>query len=329
MPGVALMADDTMSTEEPTIELAVGQKVQLSPEIVTLTLTSSAGVELPVWTPGAHIDVVLPGGLTRQYSLCGPVEDRTTYRIGVLRDPVSRGGSTYIHDAVAVGDRLRVRGPRNHFELEPAKRYVFAAGGIGVTPLIPMATEALRAGAELEFIYCARDRRAMAFLDELQERFGARLVVNADDESGMFDLASYFKEPQVGTMVYACGPGAFLDATTAATVGWPSGSVRFERFEPLEFDESDNVAFEVELSRSGRILSVPPERSILSMLSDAGVRVLSSCTEGTCGTCEVAVLGGDEIDHRDAVLSPEEQESGEMMMVCVSRCRGGRLLLDL
>jgi ferredoxin-NADP reductase len=258
------------------------------------------------------------------------VADRTTYRIGILRDPHSRGGSTYVHETLQVGDVLEVRGPRNHFALEPSTSYVFAAGGIGVTPLIPMASEAAASGADFTILYCGRSRASMGFLDELNELFGDHLVVNADDESGLFDLAGYLREPRPGTMVYACGPAPFLDATIAAASAWPSGTVQVERFEPIEVDESSNVEFEVELASSGAVLTVPEDRSILQVLTDHDVRVLSSCTEGTCGTCEVGVLaGGDNIDHRDAVLSPEEWESGEMMMVCVSRCRRGRLLLDL
>ena len=329
MPSVAVMAERTVGLEEPTIEVEVTEKDWLSSAIVSLTLRAPSGEELPAWSPGAHIDLVLPVGITRQYSLCGPVEDRTSYRVGVLRDPHSRGGSRYIHDSVEPGDRLIVRGPRNHFEFEPDRRYVFAAGGIGVTPLIPMAVEAQRIGADFEFVYCARSRDAMGFLGELREMFGDKLTVNADDESGVFDLAGFFSQPTADTRVFACGPAPFLDATVRATSSWPSGTVRFERFEPLEVDESSNVAFQVELARSGRTLDVPADRSLLSVLTDTGARVLSSCTEGTCGTCEVAVLGGDPIDHRDAVLSESEQTSGEMMMVCVSRCRGGRLILDL
>ncbi|MEV8517211.1 PDR/VanB family oxidoreductase [Dactylosporangium sp. NPDC051484] len=328
MTGVALMSND-IAVEESTVELEVAEKHLAAPDIVTLTLRATSGEDLPAWTEGAHVDLVLPNGMTRQYSLCSPVDDLSTYRVGVLRDPASRGGSAYIHDALNVGERLTMRGPRNHFEFLPSQHYVFIAGGIGVTPLIPMAIAAQRAGADFEFIYCARSRSAMAFLTELQDQFGDRLIVNADDESGLFNLHGYFNETQESTLVLACGPAPFLDATVRATKNWPSGTVRFERFEPLEVDDSTNVAFEVELIRSGKVLEVPKEKSVLSVLKDNGVRVLSSCTEGTCGSCEVAVLGGDPIDHRDAVLSAEEQASGEMMMVCVSRCEGGRLILDL
>jgi ferredoxin-NADP reductase len=329
MSGVAVMTHESVVLEEPTIEVEVAEKVRLSEDIVSLTLRLASGGELPSWLPGAHIDLVLPGGITRQYSLCGSVDDRTYYRVAVLRDPASRGGSTYVHDSLEPGDTITIRGPRNHFKFENGTHYVFAAGGIGVTPLIPMAVEAQRRGADFQFVYCARSRESMGFLRELQDHFGDKLIVNADDESGLFDLAGFFREPKTDTRVFACGPAPFLDATMQATNDWPMGTVRFERFEPLDLDDSTNVAFEVELAKSGKVLEVPADRSLLSVLTDNSVRVLSSCTEGTCGTCEVGVLGGAPIDHRDAVLSDVEQASGEMMMVCVSRCKGGRLLLDL
>lgn len=329
MTEVALVPNDALLREE-TIEVEVTRKVQASLDISTLTLQATSGADLPSWEPGAHVDLLLPDGLVRQYSLCGSTSDLSSYRIGVLRDPASRGGSAYLHETLREGDRLHLRGPRNHFELLPAQRYVFVAGGIGVTPLVPMTLNALAAGVDFEFIYCARNREAMAFADELEDALGSRLTLNADDKSGVFDLAGYFADVQPDTLVYACGPGPFLDAVVRATKDWPSGTIHFERFEPLNFDATTNASFEVELASSGEVLTVPADRSILSVLSENGVRVLSSCTEGTCGTCEVGVVGGGEtIEHRDAVLSPEERASGEMLMVCVSRCAGGRLLLDL
>lgn len=315
--------------EEPTFELVVTARTSMSRDIVSLTLSSPSTDALPIGEPGSHIDLLLPDGLVRQYSLCGPVEDRTSYRIGVLRDPASRGGSRYVHESLHPGDTVVVRGPRNHVPLVPSPRYLFAAGGIGVTPLLPMASEALRKGAEIVFLYCARSREAMGYLSELQQLLGERLIVHADEESGIFDLQAFFAQPQAETEVYACGPAPFLDATLLATQAWRAGTVHVERFAPLVFDEAENVPFDVELTRSGQVLHVPADQSILEVLTAAGARVLSSCTEGTCGTCEVGVVGGGPLQHRDAVLSDEERDSGEMMMVCVSRCSGARLLLDL
>lgn len=329
MTLATMSSEGITAVDEPTIDVTVTAMERAAPDILILTLQSVSGDPLPDWTEGAHIDLVLPNGMVRQYSLCGDVDDVRTYRVGVLREITGRGGSSYVHDQLGVGERLGLRGPRNHFQLLPSPRYVFIAGGIGATPLVPMAAAAHRAGAAFDFIYCARNREAMAFLDELRDRYEHNLTVNADDESGLFDLQSFFHDARSDTLVYACGPTPFLDATVRATKDWPHGSIHFERFEPIEFDETTNTEFTVELASSGKVLDVPADKSLLSVLTDNGVRVLSSCSEGTCGTCEVAVLGGDKIEHRDAVLSEDEQESGEMMMVCVSRCQGGRLLLDL
>lgn len=314
--------------ENAEFTVDVLEKTDLSPDIVSLTIRRSDGEVFPTWEPGAHIDLILPNGQERQYSLCGPVDEHKTWRIAVLREPDSRGGSTYVHDFLHVGHRVHVRGPRNHFALADSPRYVFAAGGIGVTPLIPMAQSAADSGADWCLIYCARSREAMAFLPELQERFGDRIVVNADDEVGLFDFAEYFAAPRADTLVYACGPTPFLDAVEKGTAGWPLNSLRVEHFSPLAVDHTTNVEFEVELAQSGRVLRVPPDCSLLDVLRGEDIPILSSCAEGTCGTCETAVISGD-IDHRDAVLTPEEQATGEIMMVCVSRCSSGRLVLDL
>ncbi len=308
--------------------LAVTSIEAATATINVLTLRSPSGDSLPDWTPGAHIDLVLPNGLVRQYSLCGPSADRRSWRIGVLRDVASRGGSEFVHSSLTEGDIVTVRGPRNTFELAPAENYLFIAGGIGVTPLIEMAREAERRGAEWSFLYCGRNAESMALLDELQSDFGDRLRVHTDAESGFFDFAGEFAQQRPSTTIYACGPGPFLDVITAATSHWPSGSVRFERFAPITIDGAINTEIDIELARKGRTLTVPADQSILQVLREAGVPILSSCGEGTCGACEVAVLEG-KVDHRDSVLSEEEQQSNEMMMVCVSRCRGRRLVLDL
>lgn len=317
----------TSTINEHDRHLVVRTKKMLTDEIVLLTLGSVDGSSLPTWTPGSHIDLILPNGLIRQYSLCGDTLDTDSWQVAVLRDHHSRGGSQFIHDQLGEGDRLWVTGPRNHFALVDADSYLFLAGGIGVTPLVPMAAAAERAGVEWSMIYCARNRDAMAFLPSLRDRFGERIIAHADDESGLFDLAAHFRNRDDEVHVYVCGPTPFLEAALAATAHRAEGSVHFERFAALE-PTTENVAFEVELAATGTILNVPADKSVLEVLKENGVPVLSSCTEGTCGTCEVAVIDGT-IDHRDTVLSSEEQDSGEMMMVCVSRCRSGKLILDL
>ncbi|NUP20326.1 MAG: oxidoreductase [Streptomyces sp.] len=305
-------------------ELVVDGRELAADGVLALTLRHPLGEQLPAWEPGAHIDVVLGPELERQYSLCGDPADRTAWRIAVLREPDGRGGSAHVHDQVGRGDKVRVRGPRNHFRLEPAARYRFVAGGIGITPILPMLAAAEAAGAEWTLLYGGRTRRSMAFTEELG-RYGDRVTVAPQEEVGLLDLAPVLDGVPDGTLVYCCGPGPLLDAVEERC---PAGVLRIERFQAKEQPVGEDGEFEVELARSGLTLTVAPGVSVLDTVRSAGVEVLYSCTEGTCGTCETDVLDGTP-DHRDSVLTSEEQESGETMMICVSRCRGKRLVLDL
>ncbi|MBG7697617.1 oxidoreductase [Streptomyces sp. MC1] len=305
-------------------ELVVDRRESAAEGVLALTLRHPLGEELPAWEPGAHVDVLLGPGLERQYSLCGDPADRHLWRIAVLHEPGGGGGSEYVHERVREGDKVRVRGPRNHFPLRPSPRYRFVAGGIGITPVLPMLAAAEAAGAEWTLLYGGRTRRSMAFTAEL-ERYGHRVTVAPQDETGLLDLGPVLDDLPDGTLVYCCGPDPLLDAVEQRC---PAGALRVERFRPKEQPAGDDGAFEVVLERSGRTLTVPPRVSILDTVRAAGVEVLYSCTEGTCGTCETDVLEGTP-EHRDSVLTDEERESGETMMICVSRCRGGRLVLDL
>ncbi|MFG2126519.1 PDR/VanB family oxidoreductase [Streptomyces sp. NPDC048751] len=305
-------------------ELVVDGKEFAAEGVLALTLRHPLGEPLPAWEPGAHIDVVLGPDLERQYSLCGDPADRDAWRIAVLREPEGRGGSAYVHGQLGQGDKVRVRGPRNHFALRPASRYRFVAGGIGITPILPMLAAAEAAGAEWTLLYGGRTRESMAFVEEL-ERYGDRVTVAPQDETGLLDLPSVLDALPDGTLVYCCGPGALLDAVEERC---PAGALHIERFQPKEQQSGEDTEFEVELAQSGRTLTVQPGVSVLDTVREAGVEVLFSCTEGTCGTCETDVLDGTP-DHRDSVLTDEEREAGETMMICVSRCRGKRLVLDL
>ncbi|MEU0724692.1 PDR/VanB family oxidoreductase [Streptomyces sp. NPDC006140] len=305
-------------------ELVVGRREPAADGVLALTLRHPLGEPLPAWEPGAHVDVLLGPGLERQYSLCGDPADRTAWRIAVLREPDGRGGSAHVHERVAEGDKIRVRGPRNNFRLEPAPRYRFVAGGIGITPILPMLAAAEAAGAEWTLLYGGRTRDSMAFGEELA-RYGDRVTIAPEDETGLLDLPSVLDDVPEDTLVYCCGPGPLLDAVEARC---PSGVLRVERFRPKEQETGDATEFEVELARTGRTLTVSPDVSVLDAVRAAGVEVLYSCTEGTCGTCETDVLDG-EPDHRDSVLTDEERAAGETMLICVSRCRGKRLVLDL
>ncbi|MEU8988272.1 PDR/VanB family oxidoreductase [Streptomyces sp. NPDC048558] len=305
-------------------ELVVARRDFAADGVLALTLRHPLGEQLPTWEPGAHIDVVLGPELERQYSLCGDPADRTAWRIAVLREPDGRGGSAHVHEQVGQGHKVRVRGPRNHFRLEPASRYVFVAGGIGITPILPMLAAAEAAGAAWTLLYGGRTRQSMAFAEELGP-YGERVTVAPQDEFGLLDLASVLDGLPTGTLVYCCGPGPLLDAVEARC---PSQVLRVERFQAKEQPVDKDGRFDVELAQSGLTLTVAPGVSVLDTVRAAGIEVLFSCTEGTCGTCETDVLDGTP-DHRDSVLTREEQESGETMMICVSRCRGKRLVLDL
>ncbi|MCX4903808.1 PDR/VanB family oxidoreductase [Streptomyces sp. NBC_00878] len=309
------------------VELVVVRRDLAADGVLALTLRHPLGEELPVWEPGAHIDVILGPDLERQYSLCGDPADRHAWRVAVLREPDGRGGSSYVHGQLAVGGKVRVRGPRNHFALQPSPRYRFVAGGIGITPLLPMLAAAEAAGAEWTLLYGGRTRNSMAFTGELA-RYGDKVRVAPQDESGLLDLASVLGTPQPDTLVYCCGPGVLLDAVEERCAVWPKGSLHVERFQPKAQEAGADTEFEVVLERSGRTLTVPADVSVLDTVRAAGVEVLFSCTEGTCGTCETDVLEGTP-DHRDSVLTDEERETGETMLICVSRCRGKRLVLDL
>ncbi|MGP4049814.1 PDR/VanB family oxidoreductase [Streptomyces sp. 2A115] len=308
-------------------ELVVAQRESAADGVLALTLRHPLGEELPSWEPGAHIDVVLGPDLERQYSLCGDPADRHAWRIGVLREPDGRGGSAYVHGQLEAGDKVRVRGPRNHFALQPAPRYRFVAGGIGITPILPMLAAAEAAGAEWTLLYGGRSRNSMAFTEELS-RYGDKVRVAPQDEAGLLDLGSVLGTPEPDTLVYCCGPGPLLDAVEERCAVWPKGALHVERFQPKVQETGADTEFEVVLERSGHTLTVPADVSVLDTVRAAGVEVLFSCTEGTCGTCETDVLEGTP-DHRDSVLTDEERESGETMLICVSRCRGKRLVLDL
>ncbi|MEV0016935.1 PDR/VanB family oxidoreductase [Streptomyces tendae] len=307
-------------------ELVVARRETAADGVLVLTLRHPLDERLPAWEPGAHVDVVLGPGLERQYSLCGDPADRAEWRIAVLREKGGRGGSAYVHGELRAGDEVRVRGPRNNFRLEPAPRYRFVAGGIGITPLLPMLAAAEEAGAEWTLLYGGRTRAGMAFTQELA-RYGDRVTFVPEDESGLLDLASVLDDLSPDTLVYCCGPGPLLDAVEARC---PAGSLRVERFRPKETggDAPGEAEFDVVLARSGRTVVVPPGVSVLDAVRGAGVEVLYSCTEGTCGTCETEVVEGDP-EHRDSVLTEEERAAGETMLICVSRCRGRRLVLDL
>lgn len=316
-------------------DLVVSARTVLADGVVALDLVAHNGRDLPEWTPGSHVDLIFPSSgdapaIERQYSLCGAVEERGTWRVAVLREDAGRGGSVRVHDGVKVGSRLRVRGPRNHFPfaLAPGARAAFVAGGIGITPLMSMIAAAEAAGAEWSLDYAGRSRATMAFADELAARFPARVRLHPADEGARLQIAAL---ADADAEVYACGPARLLEALEDALGDTLGERLHVERFEAREFGEPVWPGpFEVELLGTGDVVTVGPEESILEAIEAQAPEtiVLSSCRRGTCGTCEVAVVDG-EIEHRDSVLTPLEQAESAVMMVCVSRAACARIVLDL
>lgn len=298
--------------------------------VLGVTLADPAGRDLPAWSPGSHLDVVLPSGESRKYSLCG-VAESGDWQIAVLREEAGRGGSRWVHDAVRKDIELRVRGPKNHFRLdETAERYVLIAGGIGITPILAMADRLKRLGKPYELHYAGRSRATMAFLERVERDHGEALRLYPKAEDGRLDLAALLAEPGEGTLLYACGPERLLAALEAGTAGWPEGSLHVEHFtaEGALLDPLHEHPFAVELADSELVVEVAADRTLLQALRGAGVDVPSDCEEGLCGSCQVEVIEG-EIDHRDKVLTAAERAGNDRLMSCCSRAKGKRLVLAL
>ncbi|MEB3370989.1 PDR/VanB family oxidoreductase [Saccharopolyspora mangrovi] len=323
------MPDDQPTPSPRTVRLRVAATEIEADDTRSFVLVPESGADLPEWTPGAHIDVHLPGGMIRQYSLCGDPADRRRWRIGVLREPTGRGGSTYLHEQVRAGTVLEASTPRNNFPLRPAEHYVFVAGGIGITPLLPMIRRAEAAGPPWTLHYGGRNLARMAFRGEL-ESYGDEVILYPEDQTGLLPLEDIVRSAGEDGLVYCCGPEPLLAAVENAWRGRPSERLRIERFHPREVvaDPAADGAFDVRIHSTGRSVRVAGGQSILDVLAKAGLEVPSSCREGTCATCETGVIEGS-VDHRDSILSEEEKETGKTMMICVSRARSAELTLDL
>lgn len=301
--------------------------------IISLRLVHPDGKPLPEWAPGAHVDVLLPSGLVRQYSLCGDPGELSGYRIGVLREADGRGGSREIHDTALAGREIGVRGPRNHFPLVDSPRYLFLAGGIGITPILAMARDASRRGVPWRLVYGGRTRATMAFVDELCALPGGQVELMPQDECGLLPLKHILDTVETGTAVYACGPEPMIRAVEDACTGHlPAGALHVERFSassvPRLSEPGAARSFEVELASSGVVLPVPPDRTVLEVVREVLPAVPYSCEEGFCGACETAVLDGVP-EHHDTILTDADRASNATMMICVGRSRSPRLVLDL
>ncbi|MBB4683822.1 PDR/VanB family oxidoreductase [Amycolatopsis jiangsuensis] len=310
------------------LPLRVGSRTTVALDVVEFELYPVEGGALPRWRPGAHVDVVTGAGAVRQYSLCGDPADRGRYRIAVLREHDGRGGSAWLHEQLHQGDLITVGGPRNHFRLEPGPSYVFLAGGIGITPLLTMIRQVDAYGASWSLHYGGRTRGSMAYAEDLQAIDARRVHLIPFDERGLIDLALALDSVGPETHVYCCGPESLIRAAEDACAR-RGLRLRTERFSPKALAPSTaDTPFAVRIASTGAEVVVPAGRSIADVLGEAGVDVLTSCAEGTCGTCETAVLDGCP-DHRDSVLTEEEQAAGDRILPCVSRSRTRCLVLDL
>jgi len=307
------------------VRLTVAHRAIVAHDTVELVLVRPDGADLPRWEPGAHVDLHLPDGLTRQYSLCGEPDDGRSWTVCVHRAPNSRGGSSTVHAELQVGRTVDVGTPRNHFPLEDSDHYVFIAGGIGVTPLVPMATEAARRGATVEFHLGGRTTAHLAYLDRLARLGLARFVTYAERDEGRLPVGPIMSGAR--GLVYCCGPAGLIEAVRHAALDRPGVGVRWEAFTPPE-SSTEPTAFDVELRQSGLTVRVATDQSILDVVTAAGVFVPTSCEEGTCGSCETRVIAGRP-DHRDAITQHDDPAADEYMMVCVSRSRDPLLVLDL
>lgn len=312
----------------------VARKAPQAQDIVTLELVAQDGRVLPAFSAGSHIDVQLPGGITRQYSLCNDPKETHRYLIGVLNDPASRGGSRAVHEQVHEGDLLQISAPKNHFALaHDASHSLLLAGGIGVTPLLCMAERLAHTGAAFDMHYCTRSPERTAFRERIAASgFADRVQFHHDDgeDRQKFDMEAVLSAPVAGTHLYVCGPKGFMDAVLAKArgKGWPEKQLHYEFF-TAEVSKSDSDgAFEVKLASSGRIVAVPKDQTVVQALAAAGVDVMVSCEQGVCGTCLTRVLEGIP-DHKDSYLTPEEQAANDQFTPCCSRAKTPLLVLDL
>jgi len=316
------------------LRVRVAQKTVEAEGVAGFRLVAADGAPLPPFAPGAHIDVALPGGLVRQYSLCNLPAQDAHYEIGVLRDAGSRGGSLAMHDAVHEGAVLDISPPRNHFPLdEGATRSVLLAGGIGVTPLLSMAQRLAALGADFVLHCCSRTAARAPYRRRLEDgTFAERVVFHHDDgpPAQRLDLVSALGGPAPGKHLYVCGPQGFLEAVRAAAraLQWSDTSVHFEYFSGAPLPDGGQAGFDVQLRSSGRVVRVPASLSVVDALAAEGIDIPVSCAQGVCGTCLTRVLEGD-IEHNDLYLTPAEQAANDQFLPCCSRARSARLVLDL
>lgn len=316
------------------IAVRVARKTVEAEGICSFELQAADGRPLPAFSAGSHVDVHVPGGLVRQYSLCNDPQETQRYLIAVLKDAASRGGSVAMHERVHEGDALTISAPRNHFALaHEAASHLLLAGGIGVTPILCMAERLAQTGGDFTMHYATRSRERTAFADRIaRSAFAARVHLHHDDGAPdqRLDLEALLATPVAGRHVYVCGPQGFMDAVLgrARAAGWPEPQLHYEFFGAAPTAQAGDGPFSVRLASSGRVITVAADQSVTDALGAAGIVVPTSCEQGVCGTCLTRVLQGTP-DHRDLYLTPEEQAAGDQFTPCCSRSRTAELVLDL
>ena len=310
-----------------SFRLNVTARRALTASIAEFTLAGDSGEKLPEFQPGAHISIETPSGAVRRYSLVNDGRAPTEYKVAVKREDNSRGGSASMHDDVLVGTSLSLTPPLNEFELKDAPKYLLIAGGIGITPILAMANHLKEAQKPFRLIYCTRSRDAAAYVNDIEACFAGQAIIHHDDgdPAKVYDFWDDLEKPDNGH-IYCCGPAPLMEEVKGMTGHWPEGRVHFEDFKPVEVVRADDQPFSVTIASRNQTFSVPGDRSILEALRDAGVKTVSSCESGTCGTCKAKLISGN-VDHRDMVL--EDSERPHHIMICVSRAADGDLTIDL
>ncbi|NML30395.1 PDR/VanB family oxidoreductase [Paraburkholderia antibiotica] len=319
---------------QPVLNVVVARRRDEAPGIASFELTSENGQPLPAFDAGSHVDVHLPNGLVRQYSLCNDPRETHRYLIAVLRDEAGRGGSKAVHELVREGERLQISAPRNHFALaQQAPHHLLLAGGIGVTPILCMAEQLASSGASFDMHYCTRSKERTAFVERIaQAGFAQSVQFHHDDHPGgsTFDLEQVLNGAPAGTHLYVCGPRGFMDFVldTARAKGWPGDRLHYEFFGAPAIQSTAGGSFQVRIASSGATIDVPPECTVVQALAANGVEVITSCEQGVCGTCLTRVLSG-EPDHLDSYLTDEERAANDQFLPCCSRAKSPLLVLDL
>lgn len=315
------------------LAVTVVRKVREAEGIFSFELARADGTPLPAFSAGSHIDVHLPGGLTRQYSLCNDAAEKHCYRIAVLRELASRGGSIAMHDAVQEGDVIHISAPKNHFPLQVAAHTLLFAGGIGVTPLLSMAQQLASIGAHFALHYCTRSAERTAFVQEIHASSYADKVhfhVDVGPPEQKLDLAKALADSGSDRQLYVCGPGGFIDhvVNTAKASGWSAEQIHVEYFGAAPQDNTDDSSFEVRIASTGKTFHVGADKNIIEVLKTNGIEILTSCEQGVCGTCITRILEG-EPEHRDMYFTDEEKAANDQFTPCCSRSKSKVLVLDL